>query len=71
MNNEKPLFLTDAQLKAELDATYFHLYGVSRDDAAYILSTFTGTQRRDTAETGAYRTAELILRAYDELRPPA
>jgi hypothetical protein len=56
-----------AQLKAELDAAYFHLYGVSRDDAEYILSTFTGTQRRDTAETGAYRTAELVLAAYDAL----
>jgi hypothetical protein len=56
-----------AQLKAELDAAYFHLYGLSRDDAEYILSTFTGTQRRDAAETGSYRTAELILRAYDDL----
>jgi hypothetical protein len=55
-----------AQLKAELDAAYFHLYGINRDDAEYILSTFSGTQRRDTAETGGYRTAELILAAYDE-----
>ncbi len=56
-----------AQLKADLDAAYFHLYGVSRADAEYILSTFTGTQRRDTAETGGFRTADLILAAYDEL----
>jgi hypothetical protein len=56
-----------AELRAELDAAYFHLYGVSRDDAEYMLSTFTGTQRRDTADTGGYRTAELILRSYDEL----
>ncbi len=56
-----------AQLKAELDAAYFRLYGISRDDAEYILSTFGGTQRRDTAETGGYRTAESILAAYDEL----
>jgi hypothetical protein len=29
-----------AELMAELDAAYFHLYGLSRDDAEYILSTF-------------------------------
>jgi hypothetical protein len=32
-----------AQLRAELDAAYFHLYGISRDDAEYILTTFTNT----------------------------
>jgi len=38
------------------------------DDMEYILSTFGGTQRRDAAETGTFRTAELILAAYDALR---
>jgi len=56
-----------AQLRAELDAAYFRLYGIGRDDVEYILSTFAGTRRSDTAETGSYRTAELILNAYDEL----
>jgi hypothetical protein len=56
-----------AQLKAELDAAYFHLYGLARDDAEYVLSTFTGTARRDIAETGDYRTAQLVLSAYDDL----
>jgi hypothetical protein len=32
-----------AQLRAELDAAYFHLYGISREDAEYILTTFTDT----------------------------
>ncbi len=32
-----------AEIRAELDAAYFHLYGIARDDAAYILSTFSGT----------------------------
>lgn len=57
-----------ARLRAELDAAYFILYGISRDDAEYILSTFTGTERRDAAETGGFRTAELILTEYDRLR---
>ena len=57
-----------AELLAELDAAYFLLYGISRTDAEYILSTFSSTRRRDEAETGTFRTAELILDAYDRLR---
>ena len=56
-----------AQLMAELDAAYFHLYGLDRDDVEYVLSTFTGTRRRDQGETGSYRTADLILNAFDTL----
>jgi hypothetical protein len=32
-----------SQLRAELDAAYFHIYGIERDDIEYILSTFTNT----------------------------
>ncbi|MCZ7649527.1 MAG: N-6 DNA methylase [Planctomycetota bacterium] len=32
-----------AELRAELDAAYFHLYGTSREDAEYILTTFNHT----------------------------
>jgi len=60
-----------ARLKAELDAAYFLLYGISRDDAEYILSTFKGARRRDEADVGAFRTAELILQCYDDLQPAA
>ena len=48
-------------LRARLDALYFHLYGLYRDDAAYILSTFPIIKRKDEAEFGRYRTKELIL----------
>ena len=57
-----------ATLLAELDAAYFQLYGVSRDDAEYILSTFTGTQRRDETDVGTFRTSGLILEAFDRFR---
>ena len=30
-----------AEIRAELDAAYFYLYGIKRDDAEYILSTFS------------------------------
>ncbi len=48
-------------LRARLDALYFHLYGLDREDAAYILSTFPIIQRHDKAQFGHYRTKALIL----------
>ena len=48
-------------LRARLDALYFHLYGLSNEDAEYILSTFPIVQREDEAQFGSYRTRDLIL----------
>ena len=48
-------------LRARLDALYFHLYGLSRTDAAYVLDTFPIVRREDEAEFGHYRTRDLIL----------
>ncbi len=49
-------------LRARLDALYFHLYGLDRDDAGYVLSTFPIVRREDEAQfDGRYRTRELIL----------
>ena len=48
-------------LRARLDALHFHLYGLSREDADYVLSTFPIVQREDEAEFGSYRTRNLIL----------
>ena len=48
-------------LRARLDALYFHLYGLSRDDAGYILDTFTIVRREDEKAFGRYRTKEMIL----------
>lgn len=57
-----------AQLRAELDAAFFLLYGVSRNDAAYILDTFTVFKGRDEERNGGvYNTKETILKVYDEL----
>lgn len=62
-------------LKAELDAAYFHLYGISREDAEYMLSTFSGTgyvapdDRKGGGpawERGSI--GEEVLEAYDALR---
>ena len=48
-------------LRARLDALYFHLYGLSRDDADYVLGTFPIVRRADEAQFGTYRTRDLIL----------
>ena len=46
---------------ARLDALFFHLYGLSRDDAAYILDTFPIVREHDEKAQGRYLTKELIL----------
>ena len=48
-------------LRARLDALYFHLYGLDRDDAGYVLGTFPIVRRQDEAQFGRYRTRDLIL----------
>ena len=48
-------------LRARLDALYFHLYGLDRDDAAYVLDTFPILRRQDEAQFDSYRTRELVL----------
>ena len=48
-------------LRARLDALYFHLYGLSREDADYVLGTFPIVQRQDEKEFGHYRTRDLVL----------
>ena len=60
-----PPFIWDGEerrhLRARLDALYFHLYGLSREDAGYVLDTFPIVQRQDEAAFGSYRTRDLIL----------
>ncbi len=46
---------------ARLDALFFHLYGINRDDAAYILDTFPIVREQDTKAHGHYLTKALIL----------
>ena len=52
---------TDLDLRARLDALYFHLYGLDREDAAYVLGTFPIVQRQDVDKFGSYRTRDLVL----------
>jgi hypothetical protein len=46
---------------ARLDALYFRLYGLSRDEVAYVLDTFPIVREQDEARFNRYRTKELVL----------
>ena len=52
-------------LRCELDALYFHLYGIERDDVAYILETFPIVKKKDVKDHCEYRTKRVILEMYD------
>jgi hypothetical protein len=54
-------------LRAELDAAFFHLYGIERDDVDYIMETFPIVRRKDEAAYGEYRTKRLVLEIFDAL----
>ncbi|UYQ65612.1 Eco57I restriction-modification methylase domain-containing protein [Streptomyces peucetius] len=60
-----------AQLRAELDAYFFHLYGVSREDADYILESFQtengGLKNNEIGKYGEFRTKRLVLAEYDRM----
>ena len=65
MGYDGPPFTWDEEerrhLRARLDALYFHLYGISREDADYILSTFPIIKREDEKEFKTFRTRDLVL----------
>ncbi|MGP3756152.1 Eco57I restriction-modification methylase domain-containing protein [Streptomyces sp. IBSNAI001] len=61
-----------AQLRAELDAYFFHLYGISREDTDYILETFQtepsgGLKHNELTKYGEFRTKRLVLAQYDRM----
>ncbi|MGH7753583.1 MAG: Eco57I restriction-modification methylase domain-containing protein, partial [Gemmatimonadales bacterium] len=56
-----------AGLRSELDGAFLHLYGIERDDADYILSTFPIVHRKDQARHGEHRTWRLAMEAYDAI----
>jgi len=52
---------------AELDAAFFLLYGIGREDAKYILRTFRGKTQGDGDHGALFGRADPILEAYDRL----
>ena len=56
-----------AELQAELDAAFFVLYGIEREDVEYILSTFQGLNAPDEHVPMFAGSDNLILAAFDRL----
>jgi hypothetical protein len=58
-------------IRAELDAFFFRLYEIERDDVDYIMETFQtetgGLKHNDIAKYGSYRTKKTILEFYDRM----
>ena len=67
-----PPFCWDEQrrflIRCELDAAYFHLFGIDKDDVEYVMETFPIVKRKDEASYGLYRTKEKILEIYDKMK---
>ena len=59
-----------AELMAELDAAFFLLYGISRDDVEYILSTFKAIHDQRTLFPGHSSTAQRIVQKFAEMSSP-
>jgi hypothetical protein len=69
-----------ALLRAELDAYFAYLYGLTRDELRYILDpadirgskypseTFRVLKENELAQFGEYRTQRLVLQAWDRLQ---
>ncbi|MFD0559976.1 N-6 DNA methylase [Stackebrandtia endophytica] len=56
-----------AVMRAELDALFFLLYGIERDDVDYIMETFPIVKKKDIAAHGNYLTKDRILAIYDRM----
>ncbi len=54
-------------LRCELDAAYFHLYEIARDDVDYIMDTFRVWKEKEEKQFGEYRTKRVILAIYDDM----
>jgi len=65
INNEKRDDGDRAQLRAEIDALVAHLYGLTKDEFAYILDTFPVLKRKEEEAFGEFRTKRVCLEEYD------
>jgi len=57
-----------AQLRAETDAYVAHIYGLSRDDFAYILDTFPVLRKKENKAFGEFMSKRKRLEEYDRIK---
>jgi len=56
-----------AAIQAEVDAAMLHLYGLNRDQADWVLNSFTVLRKYEERDHGEFRTKRLVLEAYDAM----
>lgn len=56
-----------AQLRAEIDAHVAHLYGLSREDFAYIIDSFPVLRKKEESAFGEFMSKRKCLEEYDRL----
>jgi hypothetical protein len=54
-------------LRADLDAAFLHVYGLSRPEAEHVLDSFPVVRKYEERDHGEYRTRRLVLDAYDRM----
>lgn len=71
MGDQGPPFHWDperrALLRADLEAAFLHVYGLTRDEAEHVLDSFPVIRRYEERDLGEYRTRRLALEAYDRM----
>ncbi|MDN5851877.1 MAG: restriction endonuclease, partial [Actinomycetia bacterium] len=71
MGDDGPPFRWDperrALLRADLDAAFLHVYGLTRPEAEHVLDSFFVVAKYEQRDHGEYRTKRLVLDAYDRM----
>ena len=71
MGDDGPPFRWDperrALLRADLDAAFLHVYGLTRPEAEHVLDSFFVVRKYEERDFGEFRTKRLVLEAYDRM----
>jgi len=71
MGDQGPPFHWDperrALLRADLEAAFLHVYGLTRAEVEHVLDSFPVIRRYEERDLGEYRTRRLALEAYDRM----
>lgn len=54
-------------LRADLDAAFLHVYGLTRSESEHVLDSFPVVRKYEERDHGEYQTRRLVLEAYDRM----
>lgn len=71
LGRDHPPFIWDTErrslVQAEIDAAMLHLYDLDREQAVWVLDSFTVLRKYEERDRGEFRTKRLVLNAYDAM----